>query len=316
MLLIIKSFFVEGEYTIQHAPAREVSIIGMENVAGSISSVSNGATSRAIINIMWCELNSGNIDFNHDYFELNASGNTLSGSVTLDYGKVIGNNISGGIELSTDALIGTDSVHIVGNNAAYVNSSTTAHYVYISNNYLTSTVGSAMINLSNCKNGVGTNVIRNNSLGAYYIGIRLQVACSGNVIIYNNLIYDSGTGDYGIWNLSSATLIASFNYIDISFDNGELVGFANDGTNVVSGLVVLNGDGSSAWPGTIDGGTPGLGDYDLDLTRNDPGCFGGSYSHENFFPIDGTSSRVYYLQMPSQILVGGTNAVTGHSFDR
>lgn len=57
-------------------------------------------------------------------------------------------------------------------------------------------------------------------------------------------------------------------------------------------------------------------DYDLDLTRNDPGAYGGSYSLDNFFPIDGTSSKVYYLTMPSEILVGGSNAVTGYSFDR
>ena len=113
-------FFVEGEYTVQHAPAREVTIIGMENVIGSIASIGNGGTSRTIVNIMWCELNGGSIDFDHHYFELNASGNTTSGFISLVYGKVIGNSIDTYIYLATDALVGIDSVPIVGNTAQYI----------------------------------------------------------------------------------------------------------------------------------------------------------------------------------------------------
>lgn len=310
-------FIVEGEYTIQHAPGREVTIIGMRNIDGDIASIANGGTSRTIVNTMWCELVSGNIDVDHNYFELNASGCDLSGTISCVYGKVIGNDLNGSINISTDALVGDDSVHVVGNSTFTINSGTTAHYVYISNNYvfLNSTFGDA-IDLVDCKDGVGTNVVRNNSVRTGDNGIVIAAACSGKIIIYNNIIYDGGTADFGISNQATVNLIVSFNFFDNSFDNGNFSGFVNDGTNVVSASVVLNSDGSSAWTGTTDGGSPSLADYDLDLTRNDPGCFGGSYSHANFFPIDGTSSRVYYLQMPTEILVGGSNSVTGHSYDR
>lgn len=310
-------FFVQGDYDIQHAPGREVTIIGMENVDGDIANTGAGGTSRTIVNLMWCELNSGAINLNAAYFELNASGCQTSGNIQLVYGKVVGNTCAA-VALSTDALVEEDSVHIVGNICVGVFLNSTSHYCYVSNNYIfnTATFGE-LLTVSNCKNGTGTNVIRNNSLRARDNAMSIGSSCSGNMIVYNNIFMDDN-GDNGLINQAGAglTLIVSFNYIDNTFDFTDFSGFTNDGTNVLSSAVSLNGDGSSSWTGTTDGGSPSLADYDLDLTRNDPGCFGGSYSHANFFPIDGTSSRVYYLQMPSEILVGGSNQVTGHSYDR
>ncbi|MFT5780417.1 MAG: hypothetical protein ACI837_003379 [Crocinitomicaceae bacterium] len=309
-------FLVQGEYTVQHAPGREVNIIGMENIDGDIASIANGATSRTIVNIMWCKLTSGGIYFAHHFFELNASNNTSSG-VTLVYGKVIGNS-GGSIALISDAVAGIDSVHIVGNIVNGISSSSSTHYIYISNNLVNNNSSSnTNVNLLNTKSGTGVNVVRNNSIQTGDNGIGVAAICSGNIIIYNNMIRDyTGIGDYGIINYSTASLIVSFNFITSSWDFASISGFVNDGTNTFSNSLTFNGDGSSSWIGTLDGGSPGIADTDLDLTRNDPGCFGGSYSHANFFPIDGTSSKVYYLQMPSEILVGGSNAVTGHSFDR
>jgi len=110
--------------------------------------------------------------------------------------------------------------------------------------------------------------------------------------------------------------VVSYNFVDNTFDNASFAGITLDGTNTFSSSTSITSDGSSNSVATVDTGNPGTADYDLNLTRNDPGCFGGSYSHANFFPIDGTSSKVFYLQMPNEILVGGSNSVTGYSFDR
>lgn len=314
-------FIVQGNYSVQHAPGREVTIIGMDNVSGNISSISNGGTSRTIVNLMWCDFADGNINFNHDYFNLNVASSLINGDVTFRYGKVIGNQFTNGeVFLQTDALAGTDSVHVVGNmglDRIYANS--TSHYFYFSNNSISNLTAFAVtIQVVSMKPGTGTNVIRNNSIRTNGEGIYIVNGVLGKLLIYNNIIVDYSTADYGIRNASSSlsSLIVSYNFLDNTFDNGTITGFTNDGTNTLSGAVNLNADGSSAWTGTVDGGNPGTADYDLDLSRNDPGAYGGSYSLNNFFPIDGTSSKVYYLRMPSQILVGGSNAVTGYSFDR
>ncbi|MCJ8288129.1 MAG: hypothetical protein HRT58_02270 [Crocinitomicaceae bacterium] len=316
-------FTVQGNYTIQHAPGREVTIIGMDNVAGSISSIANGATARTIVNVMWCKLTLGSVNLNHDYFELNLASSTIlgGGDVSFKYGKVIGNQFSNGgyISLSTDALAGTDSVHVVGNTGVTsISCGSASHYLYVSNNSLATSSYVNGIYIGSLKVGAGTNVVRNNSIRVNGYAIRVNTGVGGKLLIYNNILVDYSAADYGIsiGSVSLSNLIVSYNFIDNSFDNGTLIGVTNDGTNLISSSVNLNGDGSSAWTGTIDGGNPGTADYDLDLTRNDPGAFGGSYSLDNFFPIDGTSSKVFYLQMPSEILVGGSNSVTGHSFDR
>lgn len=311
-------FFVQGNYTIVHAPGREVTIIGMENVSGSIASTANGSTSRTIVNIMSCKLSGGSLSFPHTFFGLNASNNEVS-AVSFVYGMVVGNQIYSDISLNSDAIVGNDSIQIVGNQTSSIYAASTSHYVYISNNFVSNPILSAVtISLQNCKNGTGVNVIRNNSIRTSYFGISIGSSCAGFIRVYNNIIQDyNSNGDYGIRNFSAANLIVSFNFItSTGWDNTSISGFPNDGTNVLSNSVALNGDGSSAWVGTIDGGSPAVEDTDLDLTRNDPGCFGGSYSHANFFPINGPSSKVYYLKMPTQILVGGSNAVTGYSFDR
>lgn len=318
-------FFVQGEYTIQHAPGREISIVGMENADGSISSIAPGSTSRTILNVMWCTFTSGGVDVDDAFFELNLASckfSTNGYGVSFVYGKVIGNDFGGStISLNSDGISEEDSVHIVGNSkTSSIICNTTTHYIYVSNNYVVYPAtggGVGAIRLEQTKNGVGLNVIRNNSIQSSATGIQLLVACAGKITIYNNLIDDLGQGDYGIFNSSSSTLTVSYNFIDLLFDNAEFIGVVNDGTNTLSNSIFINSaDGSSGWVGTTDGGSPAISEYDLNLTRNDPGCFGGSYSHTNFFPIDGTSSKVYYLKMPSQILVGGSNAVTGFSFDR
>jgi len=315
-------FVVQGNYSIQHAPGREITIIGMDNVSGSISSLSNGGTSRTLVNLMWCRIAAGNVSLNHDYFELNLASSEIlgGGDVLFRYGKVIGNQFNDGdITISTDALAGIDSVHVVGNaGVRSVLCNTTSHYLYVSNNAIMTASTTTGVDINALKVGTGTNVIRNNSIRTNYAAIFIQSGVAGRLLIYNNILVDYSTADYGIRNssVSLSSLIISYNFMDSSFDFGAVSGFTDDGTNTTSNSVNLNADGSSSWTGTVDGGNPGTADYDLDLTRNDPGAYGGSYSLDNFFPIDGTSSKVYYLTMPSEILVGGSNAVTGYSFDR
>jgi len=87
--------------------------------------------------------------------------------------------------------------------------------------------------------------------------------------------------------------------------------------NFVYWYLGLNPDRSNSFTGANNVGNP-LDDYlDLDLTRNDLGCHGGSYSFVNFHPIDnGKSSRVNFLKTPRVVLQGQTFSVEGISFDK
>ena len=86
-------FKVIGDYTIVHAPGREVNIIGMDNRNGSILAGAAGTVSRTVINIMWLDLRGGQINVDEPYFELNlANSNLYGGDVYFTHGSIIGNN--------------------------------------------------------------------------------------------------------------------------------------------------------------------------------------------------------------------------------
>ncbi|MFN7014250.1 MAG: hypothetical protein ACK4ON_08285, partial [Bacteroidia bacterium] len=65
----------------------------------------------------------------------------------------------------------------------------------------------------------------------------------------------------------------------------------------------------------INGGAPGISFYDLDLSVNDVGAYGGSYSLNNFHPITG-AARVYFVKAPKSVLQSGTLNIKADSFDR
>jgi hypothetical protein len=49
--------------------------------------------------------------------------------------------------------------------------------------------------------------------------------------------------------------------------------------------------------------------YDIDLTRNDIGTFGGPYSIDNYWNTANGRARVYELNMPFEIWNGSTPSI-------
>jgi hypothetical protein len=78
----------------------------------------------------------------------------------------------------------------------------------------------------------------------------------------------------------------------------------------------VSADGSNSNVVTVDAGNPMNSYLDLDLSRNNIGCWGGSYSMQNFFPlVNGQSSRVNYVSTPRVVNLGGTVNVTAIGID-
>ena len=66
----------------------------------------------------------------------------------------------------------------------------------------------------------------------------------------------------------------------------------------------------------LNGADPSFEFYDLDLSVGDAGCYGGSYSLDNYFPITG-SSRVFWVDMPFGITTNGAPLqIKAEGFDR
>jgi hypothetical protein len=133
--------------------------------------------------------------------------------------------------------------------------------------------------------------------------------------IYNNII--SGVGiQYGIavaaYNLNN---FVSYNHVEATNALGTSI--LDDGTNDLGGGNTIDGATGNVTSGNaIDGGHPDAAYTDLDLTTNDAGCYGGSYSKSNFDAMVGlTGCKTTFLIAPRRVLVGQTIDIEGEGFD-
>jgi len=264
--------------------------------------------------------------------------------LVIHYGKIIGNDITtvsnsyistyygNSVLLLTDASATNDTMLIIGNkitaNAATgtqlgIQAATTSQFVSICNNYVTTTTAGsqlAPIYLGTVKNSVlGRNSVINNTINAltqtlsYFGGIYIGASpANGYIDVVNNLILSQGgVGVYAP--PSSGPIAVSYNLMNNPL---TLTNITNDGTNNLSSNTTLNTSGKpNAGSDAINGGSSDEAYYDINLTRNDAGAYGGSFTLDNFFPVTG-SARVYFISAPRKVLSGGTLNVQGGSFDR
>ena len=343
-----------GNITITPAVGRKISILHMKNNAGNIETSSNSPVGvRCQVNIMDCELLAGYINFNYSYYNVNVVACKITGYVALQYGNVIGNEITANsyttdliylsslrssIYYGSDAAPTNDTLQVVGNKITYTSTNvcnivvtgitlnTTSQFFNVSNNYITSpnatstcSYGLHGIYLYNAKNSALTkNTIYNNtfytSASGYVYGIYVNShPASANTEIFNNLILNPNATSQCLYVYSNNGNIAfSFNYAKTGIYN-----LTNDGTNNLNTNTTINLTTGQLNTGSdgINGGYPDPTFYDLDLTVNDVGAYGGSYSLSNFYPVTG-SARVYFVKAPRTVLQSGTLNVRANSFDR
>lgn len=309
-----------------------VTIIGMKLLTGSIvSTIASPTGSRSTINLLNDSLSDGAITINHDNYNLTVASSHIQAGLTFRFGKALGNISRSPITINSDASVNNplDTVLVIGNkvygysasnfSGIYWNSS--SQFFSIQNNFITLTyplngygIG---INVLVAKNSnLGVNSIINNTIfkaGTNYVnGIYFNGSSNSFVEVLNNLFV--GTGSYAIqMGIGSSSI--HYNY----FTNAALYGFTNDGTNITATNTTLNTEGLNTNPlsNTINGGTPDSAYADINLTRNDVGCYGGSFTLDNFFPITANDwARVILVTAPRRVLVNGTINVKAIGFDK
>jgi hypothetical protein len=321
---------MQGNITITPAVGRNITFIGMKNMLGNITSTGNSPSgTRTRVNILNSEIVSGNIDFVYDNFDASIISTVLSdGYVGIKYGKVIGCDISSqnkyytygsSLYVGEDATPTNDTILIIGNKIkTFVNygygifNLTQNQYVYIANNYIKQEVASYYTYAIGLSYG---NTIRKNTTVSMsgITGIYLSAVNSNAYFdIYNNLTL--GTSGYGVY-LGSGTGPVSYSYNFMS-NPLTIYNITDNGTNNTSSNTVLDVDGKPmSGSDAINGGSPDEAYYDLNLTKNDVGAYGGSFTLDNYFPITG-AARVYHVQAPRKITLGSTLDVKAFSFDR
>jgi hypothetical protein len=339
-------FYCFGNYTINPiAGGGEVTIIGMYNQSGSISSFAAATlTAPTRVNFLGSTLISGSINTSNLGFVTHVAGNVINGSVTTRTATITGNQIDGAIVVNdvggTVTGYTEDTLYIVGNRLATagggygggaINWSNASDYFMIANNWVRHT--NAGININSVKSGTGMNKIENNSVEknaagtVHGISINAAIAANTNLKIINNAIYDelnSGSWtDYAIvFGTITQPAFVSVEWNVYRFFTGGLTNASAAAIsitgNVAGGASFNPADvtGDCAAPECINQGSPATDYTDLDLTRNNVGVAGGSYNFSNFWPNQSGGARVYLVKTPRTVVQSSTINAKADSFDR
>lgn len=332
-------WWMEGDVTIALAAGRTVTIVGLRNTLASAYVLHSGSApmNSTNLNILNSDI-AGAILVNASNFYLGSS--KVGSQVQFTFGKIIGNEIR--ILTCNNSNNPTEDVNmIIGNKMGSWSASgsgfehnSTSQYLFFSNNLVCGFSAANAAYIAALKSGTGSNRIVNNNFISSSTGssptatFALSVAhTSGQLALENNIICGntaSGTTGSNAVKISSAaspltnctynlyynnysggtTLSSSLNNVSSSLARYDNVNTATG--NLISGTLHINtGNMSNAY-------------LDLDLTRNDIGMYGGSYSMENFLPyITGSeSSRVNYVNTPRIVGQGGTINVQAIGFDK
>ncbi|MBW7868068.1 MAG: hypothetical protein H3C31_07080 [Brumimicrobium sp.] len=277
------------------------------------------------------------------------------GYIAIRFGNVIGNEIknttagqglSNGsgyylscITVNTDGLVSNDTLNIVGNmmtidagnypNFIYWNNS--SQFFNIMNNYgynssSPSNYDTYYLTIAAAKNSaLTTNKIINNTIytrmyyanrarGIYFPFNNSSYPNSKFDVLNNLLLGDVSSTVMISDNTGTNTISCSYNYLN----NGSVIyGITDDGTNNANSNTTINTTTGKMNIGSdgFNAGYPDFTYYDIDLTQNDVGCYGGSFTLDNFFPITG-AARVFFVNAPRTILQSGTLNIKANSFDR
>lgn len=297
------------------------------------------------MNIIGCWIESGSINFDKNNYDLTITGNKLeNGVVYLRFGNVLGNDLKyNGVNASvlhvkTGEVASDDTLHILGNRIQGVNDNNTfgGTYYYsgidwdnntqnfnIRNNYCYlkvtgSHIASAGIRIGSAKSS-GVNKLSNNTLGnpsgvTVVYGV-IVYSASTDIYLYNNLIK---AGNTGVYCNVAANITNGYNAIEAPTPaNGT--GISLTGTNNTTSAVVFDATSGEADAGSdaIGGGSIDPVYTDIDLSRNDAGCYGGPYTMANYFPqtFNGVP-RVYFVDMPHRVIKGSTFSVSAEGVDK
>lgn len=339
---------VEGVYytvsgNIQISPSvagLKISIMQMKLIDGVIAATTNApAGPRCEVNIINDSLMHfvGQMDFAYNNYNLTLANCVTSHSVIARYGKFIGNKITAnttyGLNIHSESAVTDDTVMVIGNkviqgsassSALGISWSSNSAYFHIYNNFVllnyqnVTYVGSG-IEVSNARQSAsGQNYIVNNTIkreyGYCYYGVYCVVPSSVCRVDIENNLHWVGSVYYGIY-VSGGTLNIHYNMVT----GGAYAGFTNDGSNGTLANTSIDADGAITNPlsNAINGGNPDSAMADLDLSRNDCGAYGGSFSLSNFFP-NGVNdwARVFLVMAPRRVLVNGTIQVKAFGYDK
>lgn len=318
-------FSVVGNVTITSAPTQEVIIIG-----GEFSSNINGNTgtatlaSKGFVTISDCKFNNSTIN---DFIVSKVLFSESIGNISVKHGKIIACLI-GRIQIYDGPNSGIgDTIFIIGNKIKnYFIWDNDDNYFFVANNKIITPdyEQTALYFTNHFYNSSINNNIVNNTLASYPYSTWGVVTFDGssnnnrsNILLVNNII-ESLNGGYSFYANAITPLTYPkllYNFLHNSPSNPTnfgaqfVVGNISISSPISPALVFDELGKSTNTTYVVNQGSPALQYYDIDLTRNDIGTFGGPYSIDNYWNTATGRARVYDLNMPFEIWNGSTPSI-------
>ncbi|MEN8927513.1 MAG: hypothetical protein ABF242_09830 [Flavobacteriales bacterium] len=330
-------FTIEDVVTITGAPNMEIKMIGAKLTSTFLFNPGTSSlTNKAKFFLIGSETE--NVYLDYDNLEFHALYNNLN-SIKLMHGEVIGCETRGNISVTEGSAVDNgDTLSIIGNvvgGQLYWKSDD--HYFLMSNNYVKRglTVNNYLNHSTNLNLITNSTITENNynyssSWPASYSGsanlpmnavveINKMYSTSStnynaetNISILNCIIIQEYTGSY-----KANTYTSKINYYGSSSNNRVTT---DAPTKYCSQLrvayttpPVIDNYGRCNDIGQINKGIASIEYYDIDLTRNDIGTYGGPRSINNYIDTASGNGRVYDLNIPFQIWSGQTPQVKAKS---
>jgi hypothetical protein len=333
------SFFImQGSVTIIPTSTSTIDIIGMINLNGSVSIGSSVPTgSRSIVRILDGQFLSGSITCGVNNFDVTVEGCSVNGGdIQYEHGSIVGNTITNsasyGIFVESESTVTTDTSYIFGNRITC--SSTSGYGIYwssstmnfdIRNNFVTAAYYGMYINPT-ISNSIALNKIYNNTVSiagsgqSTNYGMYIAGSSATQIDVQNNVVDRNDAVNYTYYGIyanvgGGGNLSVTYNYVDNAFSStitGSITVNLNNTTNTA---ISLNGNGSTVGGVGQNGGNPGVQFYDTDLTINDAGCYGGSYTLNNFNQFTG-SAVTWLTNYQYNVRTGTTLGIKANSYDR
>ena len=308
-------YYLNGNITIFTIGALDIRLIGGEcnNILFTASSATE--SNRCKVSIVGTAFGNSltapkGVDLNLFYCDI------PSQAVTFYFGKIIANDISALTIASAADSYYSDTTYIIANTigSGSLSISNGEHNFFVANNYFQGTsVANMYVYTATVNGGGGNNIVNNTFTQTSYTsyGSNLKIVHNQNMTntqVKNNTFqhgYNSSQSAYRrhIGSTSSSNTLStstgpvvSFNYFHNA--NGGVYNYTVLPNNVLGGAIPQNE------------GDPSIQYYDIDLTRNDMGRFGGPYTWDNYHGnTTSGKGRVYLLDMPFELWSGQTPSI-------
>lgn len=319
---------IQGNISLVPLNTRTITLIGAHLTSGSISG--SGTGWRTNVNIINCLLEGGNISFNNQFYTSIVSNILNSGNISIAHGRVIGNEMlsdtESGITVSNSTSLIGDTIDIIANKCSRISCINNDVFLNVFNNFIKRLSGTSTFysfnytftDTNNIKVKFYNNTVLTPRTNSFTSGsANSYFRCFANADIKNNIFIKTSNNPNDsavIFFNVTPNSAKSNNYYHLT-DGQTISGslnsqvLTNNPVNQVTGVLILP-------TAAQNGAEQSFQFYDLDLTIGDAGCYGGSYTLDNYFPITG-SSRVFSIEMPFGFINNGTPLeIKAEGFDR